>query len=59
MYTIDISAGQATKILLEILQREKYELLYDQKHNNLREDINAEGLLHAINMLLEHYGSWR
>ena len=59
MYTIDLSPGQATKVLLEILRGEKHELLYDQKHNLLREGINAEKLLHAINVLLEHYGSWR
>ena len=59
MYTIDLSPGQATKVLLQILQGEKHELLYDQKHNNLREGINAEGLLHAINVLLEHYGGWK
>ena len=54
MIKVDLSVGQAHKLLLDILREEKEELLYGMKH----EDIEASELLHAINVVMKYFGEW-
>ena len=54
MIKIDLSVGQAHKLLLDILREEKQELLYGMKF----EDREASELLSAINLVMKYYGEW-
>lgn len=54
MIKVELSVGQAHKLLLDILREEKEELLYGMKH----EDIEASELLSAINLVMKYFGEW-
>lgn len=54
MIKVDLSVGQAHKLLLDILREEKEELIYAAKH----EDKDATELLNAINIVMKYFGEW-
>jgi len=54
MIKVDLSIGQAHKLLLDILREEKQKLIYAAKH----EDKDATELLSAINLVMKYYGEW-